>query len=208
MTTRNPIPRILLVTPAIAYLPEHVDSNACYVRVENEGIDAAPFWQQLYYERMPGCYEETREFNPIDLLASGIFSADVAALPDKGFLRQALADHTNSLPQHLKLHVEARLASGSVVPIKSVMPPVLSKPDVCNATKRYIELYETIMEHPLIPPENEALMARQPFDLRQKRILETKEAQPRRPAKKRLKSSKDVKPSPLLALRALKFASR
>ncbi len=43
--------------------------------IEDRGIDAAAFWQHLFYERMAYHYEETRESNPVDLLASGIFAA-------------------------------------------------------------------------------------------------------------------------------------
>lgn len=45
--------------------------------VEDCGIDAAAFWQYLYYDRYPGSYEETREANPVNFLLSGILSASV-----------------------------------------------------------------------------------------------------------------------------------
>ncbi len=43
--------------------------------VEDIGIDAAGFWQNLFYERYPGSYEQTRDTNPLDLLLSGILAA-------------------------------------------------------------------------------------------------------------------------------------
>ncbi len=43
--------------------------------IEDRGIDAAFFWQHLYYMRMAYTYERTREYNPVDLLTSGIFAA-------------------------------------------------------------------------------------------------------------------------------------
>lgn len=43
--------------------------------VEDRGIDAALFWQHLFYDRFPGGYEETRDTNPVDLLLSGILAA-------------------------------------------------------------------------------------------------------------------------------------
>ena len=43
--------------------------------VEDLGIDAAAFWQHLFYDRFPGDYEETRNTNPLDLLLSGILAA-------------------------------------------------------------------------------------------------------------------------------------
>ena len=38
-------------------------------RIENTGIDAAEFWQNLYFMRQPYNYEETRSTNKVDLLA-------------------------------------------------------------------------------------------------------------------------------------------
>ena len=43
--------------------------------IEDRGIDAAAFWQDCYYTRMPVAYEETRESNPLDLLTSAVFAA-------------------------------------------------------------------------------------------------------------------------------------
>ncbi len=43
--------------------------------IEDRGIDAALFWQNLFFERQPLNYEETRSQNPVDFLASGIFAA-------------------------------------------------------------------------------------------------------------------------------------
>jgi starch synthase len=44
-------------------------------RIEDRGIDGASIWQQLFYDRYPGNYEETRNTNPVDFLLSGIFAA-------------------------------------------------------------------------------------------------------------------------------------
>ena len=44
--------------------------------VEDTGIDAAGFWENLFYERYPGSYEQTRDTNPLDLLLSGILAAN------------------------------------------------------------------------------------------------------------------------------------
>jgi len=39
--------------------------------VEDIGIDAAAFWQHLFYDRYPINYEETRESNPVNFLLNG-----------------------------------------------------------------------------------------------------------------------------------------
>lgn len=179
--------------------------------MEEEGIDAASFWQQLYYKRMPAGYEETREFNPANLLASGIFSADVVAFHGEALLRQALGDRTTCLPHHLKLLVETRFMEGSVVRLEPVMQPPLSELDACVAANHYIELYETVLERSLILPESEPLVARHPFDTPKKGGLETqyrKEAQPMKPAKNSLTANKNFTPPPLVALTGLEPACR
>lgn len=43
--------------------------------IEDRGIDAALFWKHLFFMRPPNNYEETRETNPVDFLASGVFAA-------------------------------------------------------------------------------------------------------------------------------------
>ena len=39
-------------------------------------IDAAAFWQNLFYDHFPTNYEETRHANPFDLLLSGVFAVN------------------------------------------------------------------------------------------------------------------------------------
>jgi starch synthase/alpha-amylase len=59
--------------------------------IEDRGVDAAQFWHHLYYEQMAGYYEETRESNPVDLLASGIFAAHFVNTVSPTFLQEIIA---------------------------------------------------------------------------------------------------------------------
>jgi starch synthase/alpha-amylase len=56
--------------------------------IEDRGIDAASFWQNLYYIHMAHGYEETRNTNPVDLLASGIFAAHFVNVVSPTFLQE------------------------------------------------------------------------------------------------------------------------
>ena len=56
--------------------------------IEDRGIDAAYFWQNLYFDNMATSYEQNRENNPIDLLTSGIFAAHFANVVSPTFLRE------------------------------------------------------------------------------------------------------------------------
>ncbi len=57
-------------------------------QIEDRGIDAAFFWQHLYYERMAYTYERTREYNPVDFLTSGIFAAHYVNTVSPRFLEE------------------------------------------------------------------------------------------------------------------------
>ena len=54
--------------------------------IEEQGIDAAAFWQHLFFDRFPVNYEETREANAVDFLLSGIFAADCASVAGPALL--------------------------------------------------------------------------------------------------------------------------
>ncbi len=56
--------------------------------IEDCGIDAAMFWRNCYYTRMPGGYEETRATNPVDILASAVFAAHFVDAPSPRFLSE------------------------------------------------------------------------------------------------------------------------
>ncbi|HHP7233432.1 MAG TPA: glycogen synthase [Desulfobacterales bacterium] len=55
-------------------------------QIEDRGIDAAFFWQNLYYESMATDYRTIRETNPVDFLASGVFAAHFINTVSPNFL--------------------------------------------------------------------------------------------------------------------------
>jgi starch synthase/alpha-amylase len=56
--------------------------------VEDRGIDAAEFWQNLYYDQIAAHYEHVRDYNPVDLLTSGIFAAHFVNVVSPTFLHE------------------------------------------------------------------------------------------------------------------------
>jgi starch synthase/alpha-amylase len=56
--------------------------------IEDRGIDAAYFWHHLYYKHMAVEYEQTRETNPVDFLASGVFAAHFVNTVSPTFLNE------------------------------------------------------------------------------------------------------------------------
>jgi starch synthase/alpha-amylase len=59
-------------------------------QIEDMGIDAAAFWNHLYYQYMPWSYENTREWNPVDFLCSGVFSAHFVNTVSLTFLEEVV----------------------------------------------------------------------------------------------------------------------
>jgi starch synthase/alpha-amylase len=55
---------------------QNCETAKCFLSdVEDSGIDAAFFWQQLFFDHFPGNYEQIRGTNAIDFLLSGVFAA-------------------------------------------------------------------------------------------------------------------------------------
>ncbi|MBT8332462.1 MAG: glycogen/starch synthase [Deltaproteobacteria bacterium] len=70
--------------------------------IEDRGIDAAYFWQHLYYENMAVSYEQIRSVNPVDLLASGIFAAHFVNVVSPTFLREIIEGRQNFVESHIR----------------------------------------------------------------------------------------------------------
>jgi len=103
--------------------------------VEDQGIDAAAFWQSLFYHRYPVNYEETRKTNPADFLLSGVFSANFVMTIRSAFMANRSQD-------------QSRLAN---FPIWKVLANKIE--DGCAAvyqhrikTQQYIEIYEKMLQ--------------------------------------------------------------
>ena len=61
--------------PCLFTIHDHYNGKALLSAIEDRGIDAGLFWENLFFERQPVTYEETRNTNRVDFLASGIFAA-------------------------------------------------------------------------------------------------------------------------------------
>jgi starch synthase/alpha-amylase len=58
--------------------------------IEDRGIDAASFWNHLFFSRPPQNYEESRDNNPVDFLTSGIFAAHFVNTVSPTFLAEVV----------------------------------------------------------------------------------------------------------------------
>ncbi len=84
--------------------------------IEDRGIDAAYFWQNLYFENMAYQYEEAREAIPVDLLTSGVFAAHFVNVVSPNFLAEVINGRHDfvypPLKQELANKVKADCAAG------------------------------------------------------------------------------------------------
>ena len=94
-------------------------------QIEDRGIDAAPFWQNLYYERPPYNYEESRESNPVDFLTSGIFAAHFINTVSPTFLKEIVDGCHSFVPENIQREISGKYHAGCA-------RGILNSPDVSN----------------------------------------------------------------------------
>ncbi len=84
--------------------------------MESFGLDPQPFWDFLYFERMPHHYPESRETNPVEYLTSGIFAADFVNTVSQTFLQEIVEERhdfiEDTICRELKIKWEQGRASG------------------------------------------------------------------------------------------------
>ena len=91
--------------------------------VEDRGIDVAEFWNYLYFENPPYSYEQSREANATDLLASGIFAADHVNSVSSTFLNEVVEGAHSFVPDAIRNELSNKLHAGCATGI-------LNAPDV------------------------------------------------------------------------------
>ena len=154
--------------------------------VEDIGIDAAGFWQNLFYDSYPGSYEQTRDTNPLDLLLSGILAASHVNTASPVLLPNIAEDRSEYSYSPLGQVLAQKWKAGCACEIHRP-PPIglnptnnkkldcsyrskdhhagnqkrdrakrqsISSSDNRTAGKCYIDLYETILQRPLVASEN------------------------------------------------------
>jgi starch synthase/alpha-amylase len=103
---------------------------------EDIGIDAAGFWQNLFYDRYPGSYEQTRDTNPLDLLLSGILAASHVNTADPllwSGIAEGRSDFMNSpLGKLLAQKWNAGCACGPTASANPRFKPTIEKKSLCS----------------------------------------------------------------------------
>ncbi len=91
--------------------------------IEDRGIDAAEFWQNLYYKYPPGTYDQTRDCNPVDLLASGIFASHFVNTVSPSFLDEVCEGIHDFVPATIRQELNNKKQAGCAFGILNAPDP-------------------------------------------------------------------------------------
>jgi ADP-glucose type glycogen/starch synthase len=92
-------------------------------QIEDRGIDAAEFWPYLYYKRPPYNYEETRDTNCVDSLASGIFAAHFINTVSPTFLQEIVEGWHDFVPPAIRSEMIGKYNAGCATGILNAPDP-------------------------------------------------------------------------------------
>ncbi len=95
-------------------------------QVEDAGIDAAEFWQYLFYGQPPWNYEESRDHNPVDLLASGVFAAHFINTVSPTFLQEICDGMHPFVPDKIRYEVLQKQTNSCAAGILNAPDPACS----------------------------------------------------------------------------------
>ena len=90
--------------------------------IEDAGIDAAFFWQNLYFERPPYSYDESRSTNQVDFLTSGIFASHFINTVSPTFLKEIVDGRIGFIPGYIRNEIANKYYAG-------VAEGILNAPD-------------------------------------------------------------------------------
>jgi ADP-glucose type glycogen/starch synthase len=92
-------------------------------QIEDAGIDAAEFWQNLYFSYPPYNYEESRNNNQIDLQASGVFGAHFINTVSPTFLQEIVNGWHSFIPDSIRNEIRNKFNAGCAEGILNAPDP-------------------------------------------------------------------------------------
>ena len=91
--------------------------------IEDRGIDAAAFWNQLYYTQFAPDYYSARDTNPVDFLVSGVFGAHFVNTVSRRFLEEIVEGRHDFIEYHLRDELINKVNSGVAAGILNAPDP-------------------------------------------------------------------------------------
>ena len=86
--------------------------KATLATIEDRGIDAAEFWSNLFYERPPHDYFESRDNNLVDLLCSGVFSSHFINTVSPTFMKEIVDNQHSFVPGNIQWEIASKYHAG------------------------------------------------------------------------------------------------
>ncbi|MFH2092779.1 MAG: glycogen/starch synthase [Pseudomonadota bacterium] len=91
--------------------------------IEDRGIDAASFWQWLFFKKTPHNYEESRDWNRVDFLTSGVFAAHYVNTVSPTFLKEIVEDRHPFVENCIKTELKNKFYAGCATGILNAPEP-------------------------------------------------------------------------------------
>lgn len=91
--------------------------------IEDRGIDAASFWRWLYFKTPPRHYEESRDWNRVDFLSSGVFAAHYVNTVSPTFLTEIVENRHPFIEPCLKNELSSKYYAGCATGILNAPEP-------------------------------------------------------------------------------------
>ena len=105
--------------------------------IEDRGIDAATFWQDLYYTNMAYDYETTRDANEVDFLTSGIFAAHFVNVVSPTFLLEIVNRQHDFIEPPIQQELIHKYNDGCAVGILNAPDPAFDPSTDDNLKQKY-----------------------------------------------------------------------
>ncbi|MDY6823330.1 MAG: glycogen/starch synthase [Thermodesulfobacteriota bacterium] len=105
--------------------------------IEDRGIDAASFWNHLYFDWPPYNYEESREHNMVDLLASGIFASHFVNTVSPSFLTEIIEGRHGFVEPTIKNELANKWYAGCAAGILNSPDPTFNPSTDESLVARY-----------------------------------------------------------------------
>ena len=91
--------------------------------IEDRGIDAASFWQWLFFKKPPYNYEESRDWNRVDFLTSGVFAAHYVNTVSPTFLSEIVDNRHPFVEDCIKTELRNKYYAGCATGILNAPEP-------------------------------------------------------------------------------------
>lgn len=100
--------------------------KATLSHIEDRGIDAAYFWDHLFFENFAASYEDAWESNPVDFLASGVFAAHFVNTVSPRFLEEIVEGRHGFVEWRLRQELTNKYHTGCGTGILNAPDPAFN----------------------------------------------------------------------------------